>query len=172
MQRFFCLFITVLLLSGLSCYTTLQHPQVADNTENPSDNPESVADASCLSCHSSNPHFSASIPARRMNSYGWNYYYNSAWWQDEYHSLPGEDGSPAPADFRQRFPNNDDGGSSVSTRSTPVYSTPALGKKTNDANPDAQNEKKEDPRRDFDRRSDTKKSEGESRQQVERQPKR
>jgi hypothetical protein len=173
MKRYYFLVMVILAFSGISCYTTLQHPYVADDVENPSEDPENVADASCLSCHGSNPHYSASIPARRMNSSGWNYYYNSAWWQDEYHNLPGSDQPPAPADFRQRFPNYDNNGSSVSSTTNSVYTTPALGKKTGEAAPDAQkSEPAADPRRDFDRRNDTKKSEGESRTQVERQPKR
>ena len=146
------------------CYTTMRHPLVAEDAENPSEALDQQTDASCLSCHRSYPS-AASIPAMKINDYRWHYYYDSAWWRDDVRGLAGDERAPMPADFRQRYPNeNRDTG--VGAVASPTYVTPSLGKKAGDAAPSSTVD--QDPRREFDRRGESKKSEKESRKPVER----
>jgi len=162
-------------LAGLSCYTSLRHPAIAEDAENPSEYEQASTDASCGSCHHAGGYHNASIPAMRRDHYSWQYFYNSAWWQDEYRA--GGEASrmaPEPTDFRRRYPNEDhDPGAGASSVAAPTRVAPSsLGKKSGDAEPSAQDTSNaKDPRRDFDRRGESQKSGSDSRNQVERQPK-
>jgi hypothetical protein len=169
MRYLFLFGITAVLIAG--CYTSFSHPWIPEDAENPSETATAQADPSCLSCHRSGWMTSASIPSRKLQDHGWIYFYESAWWQDTYRGMAGSDdyAAPAPGDFRPRYPNGDEG-SGVGAASTPTYGTPALSKKSTDSTPADSNSSQKDPRRDFDRRNDTKKSEGESRNQPERKP--
>lgn len=154
------------------CYTTFRHPNFSADADS-EDYRNEAEDPSCRSCHEQAVFVNPGMPAMKMSDYGWHYFYNSAWWQDAYGYGSAEDAdyTPSPTNTLPRHYDRHEGSHVGTSPSSPTYSAPALGKKADSPSSNDTGSTEPDPRRDFDRRTETKKSESESREQVERQPK-
>lgn len=119
MNRFLLLALAVLMsLTMVSCYTTFRAPHSADGADEAYDEPVQAIAAPL------NP----TIPQTLAGNYGWLYYYDSAWWMDEYENYENTGRGYAPEGYRQRFPNDPIYDPSVSGGYGGTVVAPALGK--------------------------------------------
>ncbi len=140
MNRFLLLALAVLMsLIMVSCYTTFRAPHTADGADEAYDEPVQAISAPL------NP----TIPQTLAGNYGWLYYYDSAWWMDEYENYENTGRGYAPEGYRQRFPNDPSYDPSVSGGyGGGTVVAPALGKGSAD-NPDSSASQSSGDRRTF-----------------------
>ncbi len=164
---------TILLGLGsiLGCYTQFSAPMPDEDSQHlqgalqePMDNEAVQANQDYLM----NP----SIPASMMNSYDWQFYYNSPWWRDNpayapYGSATSSD-APDPRSFDRRSPAGTSDDHYAPAAVTAPSSPPAHLAKPAEANKSSSGDT-QDNRRDFDRRSQTDKK-NESGQKRTREP--
>ncbi len=67
----------IFLLTGQGCYTQLRHQDVSEG----GDNNVAITD-NCYECHNSSISQNGILPKSAYHDYHWQFYANSAWWQD------------------------------------------------------------------------------------------
>ncbi|HPG39778.1 MAG TPA: hypothetical protein PLP19_13520 [bacterium] len=148
--------IFILLLAGAAltsgCYTSFTHPLVDSQGKRINRSNSGIA-GSCSECHADGTLQAGSVlPAAVENDYDWQFYTNSAWWQDEFDFFPvnaTESADPTGA----RLPGVTPGYSSDAITPIPVMpSQSGLSKKTPENTTQTE---QTDNRRDFERRKDT-----------------
>ena len=148
--------ILALLLAGSAlisgCYTSFTHP-VLDSQGNRIHRSTSGIAGGCAECHTDGMLQAGSVlPAAVENDYNWQFYSNSAWWQDEFDFFPvnaSESLDPTGARLPGVTPNYN---SDAITPIPVIPSQAGLSKKTPENTTQTE---QTDNRRDFERRKDT-----------------